>query len=299
LRNQEYFDHPSFHRKHAATELFEEEIEMSRTRMIWNKILNDHLSQEDMMDVVPSKQFIFTPRQEKNAFLQYNYARYRVAKIVHLAHTRKPTVEQAKGMLSWSKVMMRIEDNIVVANLGLALAMMKRIYVNGRFSKGDGLQEANYAVLRATRKFDVSRGWKFSTYACNAVWRALGRWASKESKLAQKSPVSYDDTFDNRQIESDVEERLDLNFMRSKLRKCLDENHAQLSSQEERVIRLRFGFMNGEDAQPMTLEKVGIAIALTKERVRQIQERALHKISSSVGGNYAEFKRKNKRINLC
>jgi RNA polymerase primary sigma factor len=65
---------------------------------------------------------------------------------------------------------------------------------------------------------------------------------------------------------------------------CLDElkaivnrNLADLSSVEETVIRRRFNW-NQEDDATLTLEEVGQIIGVTKERVRQIQNKALAKI---------------------
>jgi RNA polymerase sigma factor (sigma-70 family) len=59
--------------------------------------------------------------------------------------------------------------------------------------------------------------------------------------------------------------------MTGKLERAL----ATLSSREERVLRLRFG-IDGEDEQ--TLEVVGREFALTRERVRQIEAKALQKL---------------------
>jgi RNA polymerase primary sigma factor len=48
-----------------------------------------------------------------------------------------------------------------------------------------------------------------------------------------------------------------------------------LNSREERIIRMRFGF---EDGNPRTLEEVGQAFAVTRERIRQIEAKALRKL---------------------
>lgn len=48
-----------------------------------------------------------------------------------------------------------------------------------------------------------------------------------------------------------------------------------LDEREEKILRLRYG-LNGEE--PMTLKEIGVKINLTRERVRQIESEALHKI---------------------
>ncbi|HKW57635.1 MAG TPA: sigma-70 family RNA polymerase sigma factor, partial [Candidatus Acidoferrum sp.] len=49
----------------------------------------------------------------------------------------------------------------------------------------------------------------------------------------------------------------------------------KLSPREERIIRMRFGF---EDGNQRTLEEVGQVFAVTRERIRQIEAKALRKL---------------------
>jgi RNA polymerase primary sigma factor len=49
----------------------------------------------------------------------------------------------------------------------------------------------------------------------------------------------------------------------------------KLNPREERIIRMRFGF---EDGNPRTLEEVGQTFAVTRERIRQIEAKALRKL---------------------
>ena len=56
------------------------------------------------------------------------------------------------------------------------------------------------------------------------------------------------------------------------------ENRAELTDVERTVIEHRFGLESGENEKPMTLEQVGQIIGVTKERVRQIQNKAMEKI---------------------
>ena len=61
-------------------------------------------------------------------------------------------------------------------------------------------------------------------------------------------------------------------------RRIVLENRADLSEVERTVIEHRFGLESVEAEKPMTLEQVGQIIGVTKERVRQIQNKAMEKI---------------------
>lgn len=68
-----------------------------------------------------------------------------------------------------------------------------------------------------------------------------------------------------------IEEMIEI----KELRRILDEILATLTEREEKIIRLRFGL---EDNQQWTLEEVGKLFNVTKERIRQIESKALRKL---------------------
>ena len=69
--------------------------------------------------------------------------------------------------------------------------------------------------------------------------------------------------------QEEIVERMD---MREELTHCMD---SCLTGREKEVIRMRFGL---DDGRPMTLEEIGSVMAVTRERVRQIEGKALHKL---------------------
>jgi RNA polymerase primary sigma factor len=68
-----------------------------------------------------------------------------------------------------------------------------------------------------------------------------------------------------------------INMLREDMLKALD----VLTSRERRVIELRYGLLDG---QPRTLEVVGKEFGVTRERIRQIEAKALEKIKQSIHG---------------
>jgi RNA polymerase primary sigma factor len=67
-----------------------------------------------------------------------------------------------------------------------------------------------------------------------------------------------------------------------KIKKRLKEQTAcvlhMLSAREEKVVRMRFGL---EDGSEHTLEEIGLEFAVTRERIRQIEAKALRKLRQS------------------
>jgi RNA polymerase primary sigma factor len=89
---------------------------------------------------------------------------------------------------------------------------------------------------------------------------------------AQISPSSQE-TFED--FLTDMHEGPDEYTARDFLRSALREIVSKLPAREQEVIRLRFGL---DDGHPMTLEQIGRRFGLTRERIRQIEQKALRKL---------------------
>ncbi len=72
---------------------------------------------------------------------------------------------------------------------------------------------------------------------------------------------------------------------RNVLHEDLEKALRKLPPREERVIRLRFGF---DDGVPRTLEEVGQIMGVTRERIRQIEAKAIRRLTSIFGANSLE-----------
>ena len=75
--------------------------------------------------------------------------------------------------------------------------------------------------------------------------------------------------------EDDIEEKVSYIMMREQLHEVLE----TLTEREQRVLELRYGLKGGE---AKTLEEVGNAFNVTRERVRQIEAKALRKLRTGV-----------------
>ena len=214
--------------------------------------------------------------QEQVLFIQMNYARYKMCQIRRKLLRQSPWSRKTiLELLKWHKKQLQARSQIVTANIGLVLAMAKKVNFAGvEFT--DLVSEGSMALLRATDKFDCQRGFKFSTYACRAIFKGFSRTAKQNYRYRKRFPTQWDTVLEKddhleilrqEEHENGIEE----------VREIFEENLADLSGIEQSVIEMRFSLQSSLK-RPLTLKQVGDKLGLTKERIRQIQNNALAKI---------------------
>ena len=197
---------------------------------------------------LPNKPLL-SNEQESELFLCMNLFR-------HLASNAETGSAMRDEFLAASE---RLRDHIVTANQRLVVSMASKFQKQG-VTLDDLISEANLSILNAVGKFDVSRGFRFSTYASHAILRRLSRLVKRERKRSAhgledaSAALSYEDGFP---------EWLDIHP--GDLTK---EILAELPTRQRRIVKERFGFT--ADGKSKTLREIGERMGISKERVRQL-----------------------------
>jgi len=222
-------------------------------------------------------------------------------------------------------------EKLVKANLRFVVSVAKQ-YQNQGLSLGDLINEGNLGLIKAAKRFDETRGFKFISYAVwwirQSILQALaeqsrivrlplnrvgalnkiGRAYSNLEQEFEREPnahelaqeldmdisevsdtlkisgrhVSMDAPFtqgeENRLLdilENDDQPSPDFTLMSESLKSEIERALSTLSEREAEVIKLYFG-LNKEHS--LTLEEIGEKFNLTRERVRQIKEKAIRRL---------------------
>lgn len=273
--NLDYVKNDFFKRASAERELFIDAMEITPASTSWYHPMIDN---ELVAGSAPSSSLL-SAKQEVHLFLRYNFARMKAQAAVKRYRTH-PGKQIAREIALWYARVKDTREMIAQANLALVLAMAKRTRMSD-VDFGELVSEGNMALLRAVEKFDAARGFKFSTYACRAILKAFSRIALKTSRYRAAFPAEFDPSMEKSNYQETRRDDIEQDAV-EELQRIIGENRALLSEVERTVIEARFAINRGQDASAMTLEEVGQVIGVTKERVRQIQNKALEKLRLTI-----------------
>ncbi|MEW5842135.1 MAG: sigma-70 family RNA polymerase sigma factor [Bacteroidota bacterium] len=225
----------------------------------------------------------------------------------------------------------RALEKLVKANLRFVVSVAKQ-YQNQGLSLGDLINEGNLGLIKAAKRFDETRGFKFISYAVWWIRQSILQALAEQSRIVrlplnrvgalnkigkaysnleqefEREPnahelaqeldmdisevsdtlkisgrhVSMDAPFttgeENRLLdilENEEQPSPDYTLMSESLKSEIERALSTLSEREAEVIKLYFG-LNKEHS--LTLEEIGEKFNLTRERVRQIKEKAIRRL---------------------
>jgi RNA polymerase sigma factor (sigma-70 family) len=265
-----FMDSPQYRRKSFENSLFGPGCDPVLPDTSWYQPTFEDIEKE-----MANSPKLMTSAEERLMFFRFNFSKRRLMQIKRKVAQESLTRELADEAVRWHNRYVLYREYLTRTNLALVLAMAKRTRL-GQVDFAEVVSEGNMALLRAVEKFDVERGFKFSTYACRAILKAFSRTSLKQNRYRNRFPVEFEPDLEksdwvDRRRETHETECID------ELKNIVERNLAELTQVEQTVIRQRFNWQEQQES-PLTLEEVGQIIGVTKERVRQIQNKALAKI---------------------
>jgi RNA polymerase primary sigma factor/RNA polymerase sigma factor len=223
-------------------------------------------------------------QQEAHLFRKLNYLKYKAQRFRQRLDAERPQVSLMDRIERLYGEAVATKNEIIRANLRLVVAIAKR-HVGPTEDFFDLVSDGNMSLIRAVEKFDFAQGNKFSTYATWAIMRNFARTIPNERRHHDRfrpSPTeifssSCDGRSDQHELEAAQSQR------ESQVGKIL----GYLDQREQEIIVRRFGLAAGQE--PLTLKEVGAVMGVTKERVRQLEARAMSKLRKAASDEKVEI----------
>lgn len=220
---------------------------------------------------------------EADLFRRMNYLKFRAHALKTQLNPDRPnrrTLEEAERFLAEATA---IRERIIRANMRLVISIVKK-FVGPQHSFDDLLSDGTMSLMHAVDKFDFARGFRFSTYAYHAIarnaYRAITERTKKNANFAMDFESALFNAEDNRAT-GDMSEQT-WSRLTNQLATALD----RLDRRDRFIIRSRFAL--GAHRKVKTFQSLADRLGISKERVRQLEQRAIEKLRNLASESRAQ-----------
>jgi RNA polymerase primary sigma factor len=216
---------------------------------------------------------LLTKEQEQHMFRKMNFLKYKAAKLRERLDPTRAKIQDLKEVEELQEQATRVKEFLIRANMRLVYSNAKR-HAGATDNYFELVSDGNMSLIRAVEKFDFSRGNKFSTYATWAIMKNFARSIPEERKRRERYVTGNEDFFDAAADSRSDEQELVQSAEQAAFR--VNRLLEYLQPREREIIRMRAGL--DAHAKGMTLEEIGQKLGITKERVRQLNVRAMKRL---------------------
>jgi RNA polymerase sigma factor (sigma-70 family) len=215
---------------------------------------------------------LLTPAGERALFRRMNFLKHQADQARRRIDPERATAAQLDPIEALLDEAGRVKNRITQANLRLVVSIAKR-HMAPTQDFFELVSDGNVSLMRAVDKFDYSRGFKFSTYASWALMKNFARSVPEGRRRMERYQTGRDELLDL--LPSQDLDELE-NDTAPATRRTLDRMLGALDEREREILRRRYGL--DEHGEPQTLEQIGQRFGVSKERIRQLEARAMGKL---------------------
>jgi RNA polymerase primary sigma factor len=214
-----------------------------------------------------------TPDEERQLFCRMNYLKYRANALRATLNARRPNAKKLDEIDRLLQAAIALRNRIVHSNTRLVVSIVKQ-FSDERNSFDDLLSEGINCLIKAVEKFDYDRGFRFSTYATRAVRREVFRLVQRHHRDRSRFATGSQDIL-GQQLTSETAQDRSEDAWRT-VERSIGTMLSALDEREQFIVEARYGFQDlGEKP---TFQRLGELLGVSKERVRQLEQRALNKL---------------------
>lgn len=277
ITNQEiaFIHNPSFLEAGAVNEILRETGTIPSAPRRIAKVPDDIPAYFAALHATP----LLVPAEEVDLFRRMNFLKFLAnagRSKLDLQRPDRKRVEKIETLLAQAH---DARNRLVQANLRLVVSIARRL-ANQYYPFDDIVSDGNLALLRAVEKFDYARGFRFSTYATHVIQRELYRQSRRRCEQGRRMASGVDewlaDTPDDRGSDERHGEVLD------RWQRLLSLMEDELDDREQFILNMRLGL--DLEQGPQTLQSIGKELGISKERVRQLEVRAISRLQRAADG---------------
>ena len=220
---------------------------------------------------------LLTREREHDLFRKYNYIKYRMAMLQEQVRTRGYRARMIDRFEELRRAAEQLRRILIRCNLRLVVSVAKR-HIGPLAKLMELVSEGNMCLIRTVECYDHRRNARFATYTTWALTKHFARVVPERNYRLHTFVTGRDELFalvgDTR---PNPQERVETV---AHLRSLLTRATRHLTKRERVIIESHYG-TNGR--VPRTLEEIGKIFGLTRERIRQIELRALGKLRDLIG----------------
>lgn len=254
----EFVDHPEFARIKPGP-LTDEQLYGAK------------LSAEELPPMHLADGELLRPEHETMLFRAMNLLKFQARRLQRKLALHRPDRTLIHRLEDLLQRAAEIRNALIRANIRLVVSVAKK-FATARTTLPELVSDGNLTLFRAVEKFDFGRGFRFSTYATWALRYNFARAVGKPREFVGFSAVEGDAPLDVADYRADPS----ANRIRQVRYRTLERMLEKLDDRERAIISRRYGLEAGDDE--LSLQEVAHEMGICKERVRQLQMRALEKL---------------------